>query len=126
MTASDHDIRYTETHEYILPQGGNHAIIGLNPLIAERLGDIFYIEAGTAGEELSAGDTFAVIGTKEGEVELNMPVSGTILSSNDELIDRPNLLSNDDVEACWIIEIEYDNDAELDALMALEDYQASV
>ena len=124
--SADHDLRYTETHEFILCQGGGHAIIGLNPSIAEGLGDILFVEAGVQGEELSEGDTFAVIGTQNGEIELNMPVSATILSSNDELMERPSLLANDDLETCWILEIEYENDSELDRLLDIDAYQAQL
>lgn len=121
MPTADENLLFTETHEYVYLQGGGRALIGLSPEIAEGLEDIICIEAHTAGEELSAGDTFATIVTHNGEYELNMPVSGIILSSNEELADRPDVLKNENLDISWILEIEMSDEGELANLSATLD-----
>jgi glycine cleavage system H protein len=118
--ASD-SIRFTSTHEYVYPQGGGRVLIGLHPTIAEELGDINYVELMDVGETLSAGDTFATIGANRGDIELTMPVSGTLLSFNEEIQDRPNLMANDNYDVNWLLEVEMSDESELNDLITMDE-----
>jgi glycine cleavage system H protein len=98
-------IHFTATHEYIYPQDADHVLVGLNPTAAEALDEIRYIEVTEVGELLSSGDTFATIVTDNGEVELTIPVGGTVLSINDEVLERPQLLCSEDYDSNWLLEV---------------------
>lgn len=112
-------VHFAPTHEYIYPQDSDHILVGLDPVVAEKLDEIRYIEVTEVGEELSAGDTFATIGTSNGEVELAMPVGGTILSINDEVIERPQLLCNENFDVSWLLEVEATSPKELETFMSV-------
>lgn len=110
-------VHFAPTHEYIYPQDADHILVGLDPTVAEKLDEIRYIEVTEVGEELSAGDTFATIGTSNGEVELAMPVGGTILSINEEVVERPQLLCNENFDVSWLLEVEATSPREVESFI---------
>ncbi len=114
-------IYFSATHEYVHPQHADHVLIGLDPAIAEKIDEIRYIELMEQGETLSAGDTFATIGTDDGEIELTMPIGGTILSVNEEVVERPQLMCSENYEINWLLELEVSSMDELKTFIASSD-----
>ncbi len=114
------NIHYLPTHEYARTEG-NIAYIGISGYAAAQLGNVVYVDMPEQGDEVTAGEDFGAIESVKAASDLFAPVSGTVLESNEQLIDNPRLV-NEDPESNWIIKVEMTDPSELDNLLSPEAY----
>lgn len=116
------DLLYTKDHEWIKVEG-EKAYIGITDYAQHALGDIVFVELSEVDTELNAGDSFGAIESVKAASDSYIPVSGTIVETNEAIVDDPSLL-NQDAYANWMICINLSNKSELDGLMNAEQYEA--
>ena len=114
--------KYTDKHEWIRIEG-DEAYIGITDYAQGELGDIVYIEIETEGEKLALGEAFGTIEAVKTVSDLFMPVSGEVIELNSKLEDEAELVNTDPFGEGWMIRVNIDNPAELDALMSPEQYK---
>lgn len=112
---------YSNDHEWVKVEG-NKATIGITDYAQHQLGEIVFVELPEVEDELNAGDSFGVIESVKAASDAYMPVSGTVLEVNEELVGSPQLV-NEDAFANWLIVVELSDESELENLMGAEDYQ---
>jgi glycine cleavage system H protein len=112
---------YSNDHEW-LKVDGKKVKIGITDFAQHELGDIVYIELPEEGDELSAGDVFGVVESVKAASDSYTPVSGTVISVNEEIADSPENV-NEDPYGSWIFEIELSDESELDKLMNADEYE---
>ncbi len=115
------NLYYTETHEWVKVEKG-YAYIGITDYAQDALGEIVFIELPEESDELSQGEEFAAIESVKAASDVMAPVSGVVVSVNEDLEDSPELLNEDPYEN-WIVKIELDDESELDSLMSAEEYE---
>lgn len=115
------DLLYTNDHEWIKVEG-DKAYIGITDFAQHNLGDIVYVELPDVDDEFSKEDSFAVIESVKAASDSYMPIDGTVLEVNEEVIDEPSLL-NEDPYKNWLICIELKDQSQLDELLSPEDYE---
>ncbi len=108
-------IYYSETHEYARIDG-NTAYIGISDYAQHALGNVVYVDMPETGDDVTAGEEFGAVESVKAASDLIAPVSGTVVETNEQLIDNPRLV-NEDAMTNWIIKVELADPAELDALM---------
>ncbi len=108
-------IYYSETHEYARIDG-NTAYIGISDYAQHALGNVVYVDMPETGDDVTAGEEFGAVESVKAASDLIAPVSGTVVETNEQLIDNPRLV-NEDAMTNWIIKVELTDPAELDALM---------
>jgi glycine cleavage system H protein len=116
------DLLYTKDHEWIKVEG-EKAYIGITDYAQHALGDIVFVELSEVDTELNAGDSFGAIESVKAASDSYIPVSGTIVETNEAVVDDPSLL-NQDAYANWMVCINLTNKSELDELMNAEQYEA--
>ena len=119
------DIRYTAEHEWIRVEG-EEAYVGITDYAQSELGEIVFVDVPTIGEEVAQGEVFGSIEAVKTVSDLNIPVTGEVLTINEELDAQPELVNNDPYGEGWIIKIAVKDIAELDNLMDAEAYQATI
>ncbi|RZK60040.1 MAG: glycine cleavage system protein GcvH [Pedobacter sp.] len=119
------ELKYTKDHEWV-SISGNEATIGITDFAQRELGDIVYVDINSVGTEVSKEEVFGTIEAVKTVSDLYMPVTGTILTVNDELNNGPELVNSDPYGNGWIIKISISNSAELDGLLSADDYKALV
>ncbi|MFN8644542.1 MAG: hypothetical protein U0802_23850 [Candidatus Binatia bacterium] len=75
------------------------------------------------GDSIEKGETFGELESVRTVLELISPVNGTVRAVNGDLEDHPSLANEDPYHEGWLIEIELDDEAELETLMATEEYE---
>ena len=122
----DENVLCAKTHEYVLEKGGNYEI-GITDFRIERLGDIVFIELPEVGAEFVKNEVFGTIESIKAATELYMPISGSVVEVNEEVVDRPELLNDESYENKWLIKVESDADQiELADLLDFSDYKDEV
>lgn len=113
---------YTKDHEWLKVEG-NKAQMGITDYAQHALGSLVYVELPEADDNFSAGDALGVVESVKAASDIYMPVSGTILESNEAVVDDPGLI-NSDPYGSWMVSIELSDLSELDELLDAEAYKA--
>jgi len=122
----DNNAKYAESHEWVRIEEGV-AVVGISDAAQDQLSDVVYVDLPEEGREVKAGEAIAVVESVKAAEDINAPVSGTILAINEALVDKPELVNESPYES-WFFKIQPsgDLDAELDALMDGDAYDAFV
>lgn len=116
----------TKTHEYVLEQEGKYEV-GITDYAIEQLGDIVFIELPEVGATFNKNEVFATIESVKAASEIYMPISGTVIEINEELVDSPELLNDEAHSDKWLIKIESSADqVEFADLLDYSDYKEDI
>ncbi len=116
------DLRYSSDHEWIRVDG-DKVVIGITEFAQDSLGDVVFVELPTAGDAVTAGDSFSEVESTKSVSDIYAPVSGTIAEVNGALEDQPELLNSDPYGEGWICSIEMADVSQLDSLMDADGYR---
>ncbi|MBK6729438.1 MAG: glycine cleavage system protein GcvH [Bacteroidetes bacterium] len=119
------NLKYTKDHEWV-SISGNVGTIGITDFAQRELGDIVYVDIGTAGDTLDIESVFGTVEAVKTVSDLLMPVSGKIIELNKELDTNPEAVNLDPYGKGWMVKIELTNPSELDSLMDAAAYQDMV
>ena len=119
------NFKYADTHEYIIEEG-NLLKLGVSEFAVDQLGDIVFVELAEKGDVLKKGQTFGTIESVKAVEEVFLPVSGEIIQRNEEVIDNPEILQNDPINAGWLVIIKPVGDFSLNNLMTSDEYKSKV
>ncbi|WP_396611855.1 glycine cleavage system protein GcvH [Haloferax sp. S1W] len=116
------DRKYLESHEWTTTDGDT-VKIGISDFAQDELGDVVFVELPSEGDELSAGDEFGVVESIKAVSDLYAPISGTVVSVNEDLFDAPELVNDDPYGDGWMLELEPSSSDEFDDLLSPEEYR---
>ncbi|MBN1635483.1 MAG: glycine cleavage system protein GcvH [Deltaproteobacteria bacterium] len=119
------DLKYTKDHEWARDEG-NRVRVGITDYAQSELGDIVFVEFVATGTEVARGDSVGTVESVKAVSDIYAPLSGTIAEINDALEDSPELVNQDPYGKAWMVMIEMEDPAELDALMDAQTYDAYV
>jgi glycine cleavage system H protein len=119
------NLKYTKDHEWVRVEG-NDAYVGITDFAQGELGDIVYIDIDTEGDALDIEEVFGSVEAVKTVSDLYMPISGTISEVNELLEDESELVNTDPYGKGWMIKITMSNPSELDDLMDVAAYEASI
>ena len=114
--------KYTKDHEW-LDVKGDTGIVGITDFAQGELGDIVFVELPNIGEIFSKDDVFGTVEAVKTVADLYIPVSGKIVSVNEELESNPELINSDPYLKGWIIKIQLSNLSEVDDLLDKQEYE---
>ncbi len=114
----------TKTHEYVLELSEGKYEAGITDYAIEQLGDIVFIELPEVGSEFVKNEVFATVESVKAASEIYMPVSGKITEINEEVVNSPELLNDENYDNKWLVKFESDADQiEFADLMDYSDYK---
>jgi len=116
------DLKYTETHEW-LKLAGKNAKVGITDHAQSELTDIVFVELPAVGKVVKKGDELCVVESVKSVSEVYAPISGKITNVNKKLEDKPETINTSPYDDGWLVEIEVDNKAEINALLDAESYK---
>ncbi|MGA0938854.1 MAG: glycine cleavage system protein GcvH [Litorivicinaceae bacterium] len=118
-------VKYTREHEWIRIEGDT-AIVGITFYAQEQLGDVVFVELPDPDTSADQGSEVAVVESVKAASDIYAPVTGTIIESNEELSDRPELVNEDPENDGWFFKMQLSDPTELDDLLDEADYQAFI
>jgi len=113
------DLYYTDKHTWAKKEGDNIKV-GVNTIGVQMAGKIIFVRTKKVGKAIKAGKNFGTAEAGKGVIPLTSPITGEVLSVNENASGRDVKLVNDDpYNAGWIITMKPtgDLDAELNALI---------
>lgn len=122
MSSIPDNLRYTESHEWVLDNGDGTVTIGITDHAQEALGDVVFVELPEVGRELDSGEEFGVIESVKAASDLYAPLSGEVVEVNESLEDAPETVNESPYKDGWIAKLKLSDDTALADLLDADAY----
>jgi glycine cleavage system H protein len=116
-------ILYTKEHEWVVVKD-NIVRVGISDYAQNELGDVVFVDLPELGDVVEEGEGFAVVESVKAVSDIYAPVSGEIVTINEELEDSPELINESPLDRGWLVEIKVDGVAQTGDLMNQQEYEA--
>src|SRR4030042_4301469 len=117
------NLKYTESNEWVKLEGKT-GTIGISDFAQDQLSDIVFAEIiVNEGDTVKKGDTIATIESVKAAADVYSPVTGKILSVNEELGVTPAVINTAPYGVAWIVKVELSNPTETEALLDATAYE---
>jgi glycine cleavage system H protein len=126
MTKATATLLYSKEHEWVLQLGGNRVRVGISDFAQKQLGDIVFVETPEVDDEVTANASMGTIESVKAVSDLYSPISGMVVSVNEELADAPETINEHPYDTGWLVEVEMSNPDELESLLNEEAYQGFI
>ncbi|TDR15228.1 glycine cleavage system protein GcvH [Marinomonas communis] len=120
------NLKYADSHEWVLDNGDGTVTVGITDHAQELLGDVVYLELPEVGAETTASEQFSLVESVKAASDIYAPVSGEVVEVNEALDDSPELVNESPFEDAWIAKIKLSDVSELDKLMDADAYASSI
>lgn len=114
-------LRYTSDHEWVLADGDSLKI-GITRYAADALGDVVYVDHPAVGSSVQAGAIVGEVESTKSVGEIFSPVTGTVVETNQAVVDDPELINRDPYGDGWLFRVDTTDSPDLmdaDAYTAL-------
>ncbi len=118
------DRRYSESHEWASEEDDGVVKVGITDHAQSQLGDLVFVELPEIGAHVAQGDACAVVESVKAASDIYSPVSGEVVSVNDQLADAPEMVNSDPYNDGWLFSVRLEDSEELGHLMDAEGYAA--
>ncbi|OHE23178.1 MAG: glycine cleavage system protein H [Syntrophobacterales bacterium RBG_19FT_COMBO_59_10] len=116
------DLLYSREHVWVR-MDGDLATIGITDYAQEKLGEILSLDLPETDSYVEKDEPFGSIESAKAVVELISPVSGVIISVNEDITDDIGIINSDPHDTGWMIIVEMNDLEELDDLIDTRGYQ---
>ncbi len=120
------ELKYSKDHEWVREQDDGSVVLGITDHAQVSLGDLVFVELPENDTVVEAGDACAVVESVKAASDVYLPLSGTIVEANEALADSPELVNTDPYGKGWLFRFKPDTPAQLEELLASEDYERFV
>jgi len=111
---------YSEDYMWVKVEDGK-AKVGITDYAQKQLREIVFVELPSEGDEVTQGEPFGTVESVKAVSDLVAPLSGTVESVNEEVVEKPEMLNENPYEA-WLIVVKPSNlDEELKKLMSFDE-----
>jgi len=117
------DLKYSEEHEWVRPEEGDEAVVGITDYAQEQLGDVVYVLLPSEEEQLEQGKKLGEVESVKSVSDIFSPVSGEVIAVNEALSDRPELVNEDPYGKGWIARLRLSDPGQLDGLLSAQQYE---
>ena len=119
------DRSYLDSHEWA-KLDGDIVTIGITDFAVEQLGELVYLDLPDVGRTLDRGEAFGEGEAVKAVSDVNSPVAGEVIETNDGLPDDLDALQNDSLAGGWLIKVKVSGVDALDGLKNAAAYEEVV
>lgn len=112
------DLHYTAEHEWVRRTAEDTVRVGITDFAQSALGDVVFVQLPDVGTEVTAGESFGEVESTKSVSDLYAPLSGKIAAVNHDLDGTPQLVNSDPYGGGWLLDIQVDSSAQLEAALA--------
>ena len=116
------DLLYTKSNVWVKINSNDTARIGITDYSQKKLGKVLFVDLSDIDTEYDRFDSFIIIESDDVMKEVNAPLSGKVLSVNEEIDDDPTIINHEPYEDGWLVGIEVSHEEEVSSLMDYAEY----
>lgn len=124
MSQTPSELKYTESHEWVLDNGNSTVTIGITDHAQDLLGDMVFIEVPELERVLEAKEACAVVESVKAASDIYAPLDGEVTAVNEALEDSPELVNQDPFGEGWIMKMKIEDEEVLNTLMDADAYES--
>ncbi len=98
------EMKYSSNGLWVAKNGENYRI-GLSEKGQDDLGEVMFADVPKEIKTMKAGDSLLGVEGAKAVTELESPLSGEVVQFNEELLNSPEGLNNEDQKSNWIVEL---------------------
>ncbi|MDR3203549.1 MAG: glycine cleavage system protein H [Deltaproteobacteria bacterium] len=118
-----HALKYSPDHLWVRLDDDNHATIGLTEEALRDFDELTKIRLPGEGDDFSKDECFGRLSVGRGSsLRLLAPISGEVITVNEDVLDSPEAILEDPYEEGWLIRMAVLSMPEYDDLMSREEY----
>ena len=117
------DLLYTRNHQWVRLDK-NSATVGISYYGQLQLGQIVFIDLPDVDKSVSASETLATIESSKAAVEIQSPLSGTVIKVNETLSKTPEYINTSPYKDGWICVLKMRKPDEKNLLLDAQAYDA--
>jgi glycine cleavage system H protein len=121
MKSIPDDLLYSREHVWVRVDG-DLATIGITDHAQEKLGEILSLDLPEADSYVERDEPFGAIESAKAAIELISPVSGVVISVNEDITDEIGVINSDPNETGWMVIVDLEDPTELDDLLDAKGY----
>ena len=126
MSTIPDNLKYADSHEWVLDNGDGTVTVGITDHAQDLLGDVVYVELPEVGAEVTATEQFSLVESVKAASDIYAPVNGEVIEVNEALNDAPELINEAPYDGAWIAKIKLSDSADLDKLLDAAGYSATI
>ncbi|MEO1717007.1 MAG: glycine cleavage system protein GcvH [Planctomycetota bacterium] len=115
------DRRYSESHEWHLPDG-DLIVIGITQFAVDQLTDVTFAEMKPEGTEVAAGEEIGEVESVKTSSDIYSGVAGEIVEVNPKIDEDPGILNRDPFNEGWLVKIRPEDPSAIESLMDAATY----
>jgi len=123
MSNVPQELKYTQSHEWILEGDDGQVTIGITDHAQELLGDMVFVELPEIDREVDAGEECSVVESVKAASDVYAPLAGTVVAVNEKLADAPELINDDPYGEGWMFRLQLSDSSQLDSLLDAAAYE---
>lgn len=116
-------LKFTRDHEWVREHDDGTVEVGITDHAQTALGDLVFIELPDKGGNFAAHDACCVVESVKAASDVYCPLAGTIVSTNEALTEKPELVNNNPYGEGWLFQLRPDLPSELESLLNDEEYE---
>jgi len=116
------DLYYSQEHTWVKVTG-NRGTIGITDHAQREMGEIIYSDLPDERSQFEKDEIFGTLESSKTVAELYMPVSGEVVSINEDLEEEPSMINDDPYGRGWLLILEIDDPEELEKLFSASEYE---
>jgi glycine cleavage system H protein len=116
------DLLYNSDHDWARVEG-EEATFGITWYAQDQLGEIVFWDGASVGAEVTMGAGYTELESVKAVSEVTAPLSGTIISVNDAVVQGPEAINEFPYGAGWLIRVSLGDPAELEQLLTPAAYK---
>ena len=117
------ELQYSEDHIWVRYEENQTVTLGMTDFAQLQLGELNYVELPNEGDEIVTYECFASVECGRLFNDIYAPVCGQVVSVNQDVIDKPELINYSPYYKGWIIRAKLFSLDDLDLLMSADDYE---
>lgn len=99
------ELKYTKSHEWVKELEDGTLEIGLSDYAQKEMGDLVFVNLPQEGDSVTAGEPFGDVESVKAVSDVYSPVTGTVCSINEELLDAPEKINEAPYDS-WFIRVQ--------------------
>ncbi|NLU84981.1 glycine cleavage system protein GcvH [Rhodococcus sp. HNM0569] len=112
------DLRYTAEHEWVNRTGPTTVRVGITDFAQSQLGDVVFVQLPAVDETVTAGDSLGEVESTKSVSDIFSPLTAKVVGANEALDGAPELVNSAPYTDGWLVDLEVDDEAALDAALA--------
>ena len=108
---------FTPDHEWIDTTLPEVTRVGITVHAQDALGDVVFVELPEVGRTYTQGEVAGVVESVKAAADVYMPISGMVVTVNEELRADPGLANSDPLGQGWFFEIKLSQPEQLAGLL---------